>query len=264
MTLHENPPPNGRKPPTSTYYNAFTLSYYDIHVLGHNMTRIWRCPTKSVQLPLFQKYFSPSEHTEARCWEHLDVGAGTGFFVAEALKSCLGNRQSMRITLMDNNLSTLKKARRRIEGVNGRLGELATVETVLHDVLDGDIPKSLGERRYDVVTMFNLFHCLRTKAPEGKNGVFGMAARLLRGDGVLVGCTILPGREYQARGLAGVRVRYTLWLYNRVYKVFGNERDTRAQLEEGLKAAFEEVEVEVVGSMMIFVARGPKKLGVEG
>lgn len=97
---------------------------------------------------------------------------------------------------MDNNFFMLKKVRRRIEVVVGWLGELVMVEMVFYDVLDGDIFKSLGEGRYDVVMMFNFFYCLWIMVLEGKNGVFGMVVRLLRGDGVLVGCIILFGREY--------------------------------------------------------------------
>ncbi|KAK0669930.1 putative O-methyl transferase [Cercophora samala] len=284
MNPNNTPPPakepstKSRNPPSS-YYNAFTLSYYDLHVLGHNMTYIWRCPTRTVQLPLFQKHFWTTaasadkvpvgkRHGQGQCWEHLDIGAGTGYFVAEALQTCLEKvtpgSPPLRITLMDINSSSLTKAQRRIEGVVDRFrgGDMVKVRTVRHDVLDGDLlPEELGKGKgggYDVVTMFNVLHCLRTTG-EKKRGVFGLAAGLLREGGVLVGCTVLPGREYQPGGLGGWRVRYTLWLYNRVYKVFGNEGDTKGELEEGLRGAFEWVEVEVVGSVMTFVAWGPRR-----
>ncbi|KAK4171835.1 hypothetical protein QBC36DRAFT_86852 [Triangularia setosa] len=268
---------------SASYYNAFTLCYYDFHVLGHNMTYIWRCPTRQHQLPLFQAHFwQQPKHDDGqgekipmerkgRIWEQLDIGAGTGYFVAEALQHCLHNmdseavpRNPMRITLMDINMSSLSKARKRVEGILNRTDrkDLVGVATMHHDVLDLNMPRDKGLRGYDVVTMFNLLHCLRTITPQDKKKAFQFAARALKDDGALVGCTILPGREYQGTGLAGVRARYTLWLYNRVYKVFGNEGDTQEEFEKGLKAHFQEVKVSVVGSMMLFVARRPKRLGM--
>ncbi|KAK4203167.1 hypothetical protein QBC40DRAFT_262717 [Triangularia verruculosa] len=258
--------------PQASYYNAVTLSYYDIHVLGHNMGQLWRCPTKQHLLPLFQAHFwnhypltqtQEQAYNQARLWEHLDIGAGTGYFVAKALEERLTRdseapQQPLLITLMDVNQSTLKKSKRRIDAILHKFGISQQVRTAaLHrDVLQPIPPKGL--KKHDVVTMFNLLHCLRTPTPQDKNRAFEYAANSLRDDGVLVGCTILPGREYQS-GLSGIRARYTLWLYNRVYKVFGNEGDSREQLEQGLRASFEEVLVDVVGSMMLFVAKKPRR-----
>lgn len=59
----------------ASVYSPAVLKLYDWWVLGLSNRFAWECPTKTVLLPFFK------EHIGQR---HLDVGVGTGFYLAHA------------------------------------------------------------------------------------------------------------------------------------------------------------------------------------
>ncbi|ESA42068.1 uncharacterized protein NCU05822 [Neurospora crassa OR74A] len=221
----------------SIYSKPLMLTAYDKYVLGFSMTHLWRCPSKTILIPLFRQNF--------RAEKHLDIGVGTGFFIGDALAERLAKDEHLmplerdqdsklvqlkiEITLMDLNAVALEKAKGRIMGVvnkaraagghgNGGSGkqsehgtnvasQTVNVTTIQADVLDESLVFPHGKlseisKQFKSVSMFNLLHCLPA-APEAqggqeiKNRAFKLAAACLADDGVLVGCTIL-GRKYIA------------------------------------------------------------------
>ncbi|EGO55935.1 hypothetical protein NEUTE1DRAFT_103327 [Neurospora tetrasperma FGSC 2508] len=109
----------------SIYGKPLMLTAYDKYVLGFSMTHLWRCPSKTILIPLFRQNF--------RAEKHLDVGVGTGFFVGDALAERLAKDEDLmplerdqdsklvqpkiEITLMDLNAVALEKAKGRVMGV---------------------------------------------------------------------------------------------------------------------------------------------------
>ncbi|KAK1781444.1 hypothetical protein QBC45DRAFT_370158 [Copromyces sp. CBS 386.78] len=113
------------KPGASIYSKPLMLTTYDKYVLGFSMTYLWRCPSSTILVPFFRQNF--------RAEKHLDIGVGTGFFVADALAERLAKDEDLMalerdpdrklvqpkidITLMDLNGKALETARMRVMGV---------------------------------------------------------------------------------------------------------------------------------------------------
>lgn len=225
----------------ATVYTRSALSaWYDVYVLGFNMSYVWGCPTSSVLLPFFSEHFSRN---------HLDCGVATGYIPATAL-NCFWRKYSRhRLTLLDLNPNPLRAARARVLSV-------ATDTEV--DCVEADVtappPRELVARRFDSVSMFNLFHCM----PGGRDKfrAFGTMAQLISDDGVLVGSTVLGIQHttwYQWF------TRFYLRWYNHWWGVFNNWDDTRDDVEIALRESFEEVETWTVGMMLLFRATRPRR-----
>ncbi|KAK4158953.1 hypothetical protein QBC43DRAFT_248512 [Cladorrhinum sp. PSN259] len=235
---------------------------YDYQILGFNMTYVWRCPVRTVQLPFFRENFSNN---------HLDIGVATGYFPSLALTHHLNNTASpantatFNLTLLDLNPHSLTTAKDRILQDHATLADRITIDTIQHDALSLPVPSQL-KRRFSTVSMFNLLHCIPVPCNE-KVKAFQLAADCLADDGVLAGCTILPVGEAGGSGwgvpLAGMHEKW----YNDVNHVFANKDDKKEVLERGLREWFHEVETKVVGCMLMYKGVGPKRSGnmkVEG
>lgn len=218
------------------YSPTFLTRIYDYYVLGFNMRWVWGCPTDSVLLPFFKENMSR---------RHLDIGVATGYFPARALSSLWRVNSSHQVTLLDITASSLSAAKSRILSVTGA----ADVTCVEADVTE-PLPKALehGEK-FESISMFNLFHCV----PGDKLGAFGTYAALLEDHGVLSGCTILG--ETHATGWFS---RWYVRMYNRK-GIFNNLHDEEREFVKALEEAFEEVETWLVGMMLMFRARRPRR-----
>ncbi|KAK3368528.1 hypothetical protein B0H63DRAFT_488635 [Podospora didyma] len=241
------------------WYNALTLRIYDAWVLGFNMGTVWGCRTAEVLLPLFCNNFSR---------RHLDIGVATGYFPSAALSHLQSISSStpfissdsdrtppQEITLMDLNTSSLKTAKGRIEADHPwRRRQAVRIDLVQGDVL-GPIPEALPDgKKFDSISMFNLLHCI-PGPPERKTAAFGLAAQILAEDGILFGNTVL-GWRYM--GWWNPLAWLTMIAFNLV-GAFGNWEDSVEVFEAGLRREFEEVETEVVGQMLLFRARRPRR-----
>ncbi|KAK4222437.1 hypothetical protein QBC38DRAFT_460427, partial [Podospora fimiseda] len=69
MTITAQPTSRSRSNTGTAWYSPLTLAFYDNQVLGFNMTYVWRCPVRTVQLPFFEENFTN---------KHLDIGVATG------------------------------------------------------------------------------------------------------------------------------------------------------------------------------------------
>lgn len=229
------------KDANATVYTRSALSvWYDVYVLGFNMRCIWGCPTPSILLPFFAENFSRS---------HLDIGVATGYLPAAALSSIWRKDSSHHLTLMDLNPNPLRAAKSRILSVAPR----AEVDLVEADATEPPT-KELAARRYDSISMFNLFHCM----PGGtdKFRAIGAMGKLLSDGGVLYGCTVLGIRQtkwYQ------FLTRFYLKWYNHWWGIFRNWDDTKEDVEAALREHFDNVETWVVGQTLLFRATGPRR-----
>lgn len=207
-------------------YSPLVLKVYDWWVLGISNRYAWECSTRRVLLPFFR------QHVGHR---HLDVGVGTGFYLARA-----GLPPMSRLTLLDLNPGSLRAAQRRVMR--------SSTQIVRHDVMN-PLPGRVG-KNMDSISLFYLLHCLPGTMAD-KSQVFGHLKAHLAPDGVLYGATIL-GDTAGHNGFG----RKLMALYNRK-GIFGNQRDTRDGLALALQQHFAQVDIHVEGRVALFEAREP-------
>ena len=219
-----------RNDPSYPGYRGYTrllLKIYDPWVLGITTWAMWRSPVAR----------GIENYRRLVGRRHLDVGPGTGYFLDKAALPA-----GTEITLLDPNPNVLEHASRRL--------------AAMHPVtVQADVMKPLPvEGPFDSAALSFVLHCLRGPM-ENKSAAIRHIADVLTPDGVLFGGTVLGLSERhtpQARGF--------LRLANRLGD-FDNVGDTAEGLRRILDESFEDVEVEVVGSTALFVARGPRGLG---
>jgi 2-polyprenyl-3-methyl-5-hydroxy-6-metoxy-1,4-benzoquinol methylase len=203
-------------------YSRWTLSLYDVIVLGISNRFIWKCPSRYLESH-YRRHLSAN---------HLDVGVGTGYF----LDRCPSPSTAPRVALMDLNADSLAFASRRIARYRP--------ENYLQNVLE---PVQESIERFDSIGLNYLLHCLPGTIGE-KAVVFDHLQPLMNPGAVLFGSTILQGgvpRGSLARGLMA--------LYNSK-GIFSNCRDDLEGLEGALSRRFEKVEIQVVGCVALFSA----------
>lgn len=232
----------------SAVYTPFILHYlYDIWVLWLSNNYAWRCPTTTVQLPLFKSCMGA---------RHLDIGVGTGYYPAQSLKAGV---KCSDITLLDLNPNSLHASEKRILETMARREEEeedVRVRSVVASALE-PLPLDASEK-FNSISVFYLLHCL-AGSPEEKTRLFDVVRPHLAADGVFVGTTIL-GKSVSVNWLG----RMLMDNYNNKKRCFHNVEDSKAVFEEGLHRNFEEVESWVVGQVMLFTARKPRHVTCYG
>jgi SAM-dependent methyltransferase len=204
-------------------YTATFLRVYDAIVLGLFLRFVWRCPKSR----LIDGY---RQHIRDR---HLDVGPGTGYFVERS-----GLPDGSQITILDPNQNVLDYATRHLNRLD--------VTPVRADVLK-PLPV---DGPFNSAALHGVIHCL--PGPLARKAVaISNVADVLAPDGVLFGMSIL--------GSSGPHT----WLSRRMLKAvnrrgtFDNLDDTADGIEGILSASFGQVELETMGSVVIFVATNP-------
>ncbi|KAI0444715.1 methyltransferase domain-containing protein [Xylaria telfairii] len=218
------------------YSPTFLSIVYDVVVLRFNLRYMWRCPTDTVLEPFFADNFSTN---------HLDIGVATGYFPATALSRPFRAQAKHSIALVDLNPNPLNAARARILSKAPN----ATVITVVADVTEPP-PLALQDSVFDSISMFNLFHCI---PGTEKLTAFSLYKDLLAEGGVLTGCTVLGGSH---------ATNWFNYLYVKLYNrlgIFHNWEDTREEFERILRENFEEVETTLVGMILLFRVRKPRR-----
>jgi SAM-dependent methyltransferase len=205
-------------------YTPLFLRIYDPLILGVFAPVIWRCSASR----LVEGYRRHVGH------RHLDVGPGTGYFLART-----GLPDASPVTLLDPNVNVLSHASRRLQNLD--------VTTIEADVLK-PLPVSGS---FDSAALNGVLHCLPGQLPSKAAAVANVAEVLTPG-GVLFGSSIL-----------GTSGRHT-WLGRRILEAnnrrgtFDNLGDTEEGLGEILTACFEWVELETIGTMVLFAATNPR------
>jgi SAM-dependent methyltransferase len=206
-------------------YTPLFLKIYDPLILGFFAPVVWRCPTTR----LVEGYRRHLGH------RHLDVGPGTGYFLARA-----GMPDGSPVTLLDPNVHVLGHASRRLQRL-----DITTIEA--------DVCKPLPVHGpFDSAALNGVLHCLPGPLPRKAAAVANVADVLAPAAGVLFGATILgdPGRH--------TRLSRSVLKANNRRGTFDNLGDTQDGLREILEASFERVELETLGSMAIFAATNPR------
>jgi SAM-dependent methyltransferase len=208
-------------------YTPLLLLAYDPLVLGVAARAVWRCPTSR----LVEGY---RRHVRDN---HLDVGPGTGYFVAAS-----GLRPGSRVTIVDPNPHVLALAAR-------RLGQFDIVS------VEADVLKPLPiDGPFGSAALHLVIHCLPGPLARKAAAISNVAA-VLAPTGVLFGASVL--------GTTGPHTwlsRQVLNAFNR-RRAFDNLGDSEGGLREILGASFRRVDLDVVGSLAIFAATGPIAAG---
>jgi 2-polyprenyl-3-methyl-5-hydroxy-6-metoxy-1,4-benzoquinol methylase len=207
-------------------YTRLGLHCYRFFVLGFSNRLGWRCSTPQ----LLRMY---DEHVSGN---HLDVGVGTGYYVA----NCRYPTENPRLGLMDINENSLRYA--------AEAARKYAPEIHRYNVLE---PITGNLAKFDSIGMNYLLNCLPGSIAE-KSVVFDHLASLMNQDGVLFGSTIVHDGRHNAIA------RLLLKVYN-ARGDFHNSSDTTHGLERALRDRFDEVEIQRVGSVALFSARKPSR-----
>lgn len=207
-------------------YSRRFLRTYDPWVVGFMVPRVWKT-SPAPGLALYR------EHMGAR---HLDVGPGTGYFIAE-----MNPPADAEITLVDANPAVLQHCAER----------LARWDPT---VVEANVLRPLPvEGPFDSAALAHVIHCLPGPMPAKARAVEHIAA-VLADDGVLFGGTVLglsAGHTLAAR---------TFLRIANLQGGFDNRDDDVEGLRAILHASFEEVDIELPSpSIAYFVAKRPRR-----
>ena len=205
-------------------YTRPLLQLYDPLVLGPIARFVWRCPAQKLIEGYRFHIRSP----------HLDVGPGTGYFIAHS-----GLSDGSAVTILDPNSNVLRVTSHRLD----RLDVTA---------VEADVLKPLPVAGPFSSAALNLvLHCL--PGPHArKAAAIANVARVLDRDGILFGSTVLG-----ETGPHTTLSRTVLHAFNR-RGAFDNLDDSAASLRSILDASFDDVKIQTIGSIATFVAREPR------
>ena len=205
-------------------YSPILLKLYDPIVIGVLSRVLWRFPVKVL----------PDLYRSRIRDRHLDVGPGTGYLLDHA-----GLADGSRVTILDPNPNVLRHVARRLRRL-----DITTIEA--------DVLKPLPvEGPFDSAALSLVLHCLPGPLARKATAIANIA-KVLAPDGVLFGASVL-GRSGQHPWLG----RQVLALFNR-RGAFDNLDDSEAGLRTILEASFERVEMENLGSVVVFSASRPR------
>lgn len=211
-------------------YSAFVLKLYDAYVIWFSNYFVWRCPSKHIQ--------ALYDSTLSNC--HLDVGVGTGYF----LKHCAALRPTSKLALLDLNPNCLAHTQRVMQHLSP--------DSYCADIFS---PIECIQTRFHSIGLNYVLHCLPGEMSQKANVIAHLSA-LLTQEGVLFGSTIL-GKGVPHNALA----RYLLNLYN-TKRIFSNRQDDLVSLRAVLDRYFESVEIQVVGAVALFKAKGVRRRNI--
>ncbi|MCB1520494.1 MAG: class I SAM-dependent methyltransferase [Hyphomicrobiaceae bacterium] len=210
-------------------YAPFSLAVYDVVVHGISNHFIWRCPTYQLRR-LYDR------NVTAR---HVDVGVGTGYFLARAHWPVARPE----ITLVDLNPHCLARAAGRISRLSPGMVEANVFEP---------LPAAQMGKPYTSAGLCYLLHCLPGSMKQ-KAQVFDHLVPHLADGAHVFGATILPG-DATGRGAPNWAARQLMRIYN-AKGVFSNEGDRIEDLEAELARRFEVVDIRLYGTVALFEAR---------
>lgn len=204
------------------YFNKLSLFFYDAILYGVLSKYAWGSSTERLD----------AHYARYACANHLEVGVGTGFLLDRVAFPA-----ATRLALMDLSPACLAATRRKL----ARHAPATYVQNILEPVTQQIAP-------FDSIGVNYVMHCVPGSFQD-KTIAFVNLAALLAPDGTLFGTTVLS-RDVRKNLLA----RPFMWLMNAL-GVFNNRADSARELEAGLRAHFQLVQMEIVGVTAFFAVR---------
>ncbi|KAL8690936.1 MAG: hypothetical protein Q9218_003729 [Villophora microphyllina] len=214
------------------YSQSWLLTIYDWWVLGIVSTYAWACSVPKYTLPWFQQ--------NLRKGQHLDIGVGTGYYLAKS------DLSGVQVTLADLNQDALDATRDRLV-LEGKVKSNET-RCLLHDITR-PLPASCPQ--YDSMSLYYLLHCMPGPVPA-KTAVFSHLKHSLTPDGVISGASIL-GKDVRHNLFGRLIMAFGNW-----NGMFDNRADNAADFDEALREHFADVETQVRGAIFLWRASKPK------
>jgi hypothetical protein len=211
--------------PGQAIYTRPVLAIYDLWVHGLSNPLVWRCPTRHLRR-LYARHLSAN---------HMDVGVGTGSLLDRAPFPS----PAPRLALVDANEACLATAGRRLRRYRPERHRRNVLEPL------GDVGPPFAS-----IGLTYLLHCLPGDLSE-KAVVFDHLNACLSADGVVFGATLM------GRGVSSTRAARRLMAAYNARGIFTNADDDPRTLRAVLDARYREVDIEIVGSVALFAARGP-------
>lgn len=242
--MPENTPHTTRSAPNPRLYSRRNLKRYGRLVVNWSHRLAWKVDNGRI-LDLYAAHVAPT---------HLEVGPADAHFLLRAPAPIGPSGEDVptrlrRIHLMDLNPAPLDHCSPRLAGH----GQVVPHQ---HDVLTSPWP--LPDASVGSVAMFHVLHCVPGETMRQKEVAFAESARVLGDGGVFIGSTLL-----------GVQDPHTSnnWLARRLQRsynkpgrnVFHNTGDRLADLRSMLDLHFSRVDLAVMGSAGVWVARGPRR-----
>jgi len=217
-------------PPGASSYSGWRLAIYDFWVLGVVNTFAWKCPTSKYLIPFFRDNVSATTH--------LDIGVGTGYFLEHG-----GIPTTTHVVLCDISISALKTATDRVPP------PVQVGPPLVADILQ-PLPT---DDKFASVSMFYLLHCLPGPV-QRKVVIFDHIKHNMTPDGVLAGATVLGPRSGWVDSWFGALLRGFVVRDG----IMDNLDDNAESITAALQKNFEEVESEIVGTVLLFKAKYPR------
>ncbi|KAJ0123077.1 methyltransferase domain-containing protein [Diaporthe amygdali] len=240
----------------AVYSPVFLNIVYDRLVLGLYCTYVWRCPAAIIE-HLYQKLLQQPESgldPRSNNIRILDIGVGTGYFVANT--DPLSEDTS--VTLFDLNPACLETASARCRAAHPGV-EVRTVcgdflAPASSDIRSNSIHTLLPptQSRFTHIFTTMLLHCLPGPPSRKAAALCSLAQHVEPKNGVLAGVTILgKGVRHSLMG------RFIMFWHNAL-GMFDNAQDDVMEIIRPLEDVFVDVQWRVVGTILLFEARGPK------
>lgn len=214
------------------YSQSWLLTIYDWWVLGIVSTYAWACSVPQYTLPWFR--------SNVRKGQHLDIGVGTGYYLAQA------DLTGVQVSLADLNQDALDATKGRLVA-EGKV-KAENTKSILHDItrpLPAFCPK------FDSISLYYLLHCMPGPVPA-KTAIFSHLKHSLTSDGVISGASIL-GKDVRHNLFGRLIMAFGNW-----NGMFDNRADNAADFDDALRQNFDEVETQVKGAIFLWRASKPK------
>ncbi|WP_150236414.1 class I SAM-dependent methyltransferase [Nocardiopsis quinghaiensis] len=230
--------------PNPRLYSPRNLKRYRRLVVGLSHRFAWKVSNTEIHA-LYARYVAPT---------HLEVGPADGHFLVNAPDLTGPGGEPVSPSLRQVHLLDLNPAP--LEVCARLLRERAQVITHEHDVLA--TPWPLADASVGSVAMFHVLHCVPGASIRHKRTAFSEAARVLSETGVFIGSTLLGADDPHTRNNWLARRLQTA--YNRPDRnIFHNTEDRLTDLRAMLDLHFTDVQLTVMGSAAVWVARGPSR-----
>lgn len=242
--MPDDTPRAARPVPNPQLYSHRNLKRYGQIVVNWSHRLAWKVDNEKI-LDLYALYMAPT---------HLEVGPADGHFLLRAPAPAGPSGEPTPIHLRRIHLMDLNPAP--LDYSAPKLAEHGQVVPHQHDVLSGPWP--LPDASVGSAAMFHVLHCVPGETMRHKVAAFSETARVLGESGVFIGSTIL-----------GVEDPHTsnTWLARRLQaayntpgrNVFHNTGDRLVDLRAMLDLHFAKVDLTVMESAAVWIAREPRR-----